>query len=91
MMSKNKMLELIQEQEKKGRIVVLNIDGACSYDLDEFIKQPADGILYDLNRDKVTCASWIDSNDECKNTWVNNYAVALVIHRLKELLEVLDE
>jgi hypothetical protein len=77
-----KMLELIREQEKKGRVVLLVLDGEVhSMNLDALLQQPAEGLLYDLNRDKVTCSVWIG---EGKRTWVNNYAVALVIERLME-------
>jgi hypothetical protein len=51
-------------------------------DLDEFIKQPADGILYDLNRLEETALTFIDDPK-----WVNDFAVALVIRKLKEMLE----
>ena len=43
---KNKILE----EYKKGNIVVAGIEGLQGMPIAEFIKQPVDGILYDLNR-----------------------------------------
>ena len=73
----------IREQEKQGNVVFETIDGFQGAKLDDFINQPTEGLLYDLNRDKPTCATWIK---EDKESWINNYAVALVISRLKERL-----
>jgi hypothetical protein len=48
-------------------------------DLEEFVKQPADGILYDLNRGEECALSNTDSI-----RWVNDFAVALTIRKLVE-------
>ncbi|MEA1885072.1 MAG: hypothetical protein U9N62_11220 [Thermotogota bacterium] len=80
-MSKN-IKEIILESEKAGRIVFMTIDGLLSTDLDKFVNQPTEGILYDLNRDRATILSFIKDNP----TWINNFAVMLVVIRLKERL-----
>ena len=80
-MDKKELQEFILEKEKEGKIVFNTIEGLASIDIDEFINQPTEGLLYDLNRDKVTCMTWINNNQE---TWINNYAGALVITKLKE-------
>ena len=66
-------------------MVIEDIEGLVSVQLDEFIKQSADGILYDLNRDMATCMSFID-----KPTWINNYACCVVIKALKKRIEELE-
>jgi len=81
---KEKNLEnLIRRQEKKGRVVILNMtpDGHsfCSYNLEEFISQPTEGLLYDLNRLPEVIMTYIDDPK-----WVTDYAVYLVIKKLKE-------
>lgn len=48
---KNKILA----EYDKGNIVVASFEGLQSMPLDEFIKQPADGLLYDLNRCDRSC------------------------------------
>ena len=45
--------------------------------LDDFIKQPVDGILYDLNRTEEICLTFLAGTK-----WVNDFAVALVIRKL---------
>ena len=47
--------------------------------LDDFVRQPADGILWDLNRDEA-CA--LSNAPDIR--WVNDFAVALTIRKLVE-------
>ena len=71
----------IFEEEKKGNIV---INGACGlevYSIREFVNQPTDGIIYDLNRDEATILTWIDDPK-----WINDYACAMVIRYLMNKL-----
>ena len=64
---------------EKGKIVFMAPDGsgAVSVDLNSFLDQPIDGILYDLNRSEVVVRSFIDDPK-----WVNDYAVCKVIREL---------
>ena len=84
----NDILKLIYEKEKQNQVIFEAFDSLMSADIDEFISQPIEGLLYDLNRDKATCATWIQND---KTGWVNNYAVALVITRLKEFYDTHKE
>jgi len=70
---------LVLQKEKKGKVVFMTIDGPMATDLEAFIKQPTEGLLYDLNRDRATVLTFIDDPK-----WVNDYAVGLVIKKLKE-------
>jgi len=70
---------LILDEAKKGNICVYTIEGIMCMKLDEVIKQPTDGLLYDLNRDAATIMTFIDDPK-----WVNDYACHLVIKKLKE-------
>ena len=78
---KNKIL---QEYEK-GNIVVAGFEGLKGMLLDEFIKQPADGILYDLNRGEEVILTFLPDPK-----WVNDYAVAKVIRALKRKIDELE-
>ena len=78
---KEKFKKLILQKEKEGKIVFMTIDGPMVAGLEDFIKQPTEGLLYDLNRDRVTVLTFIDNEK-----WVNDFAVGLVIGKLKELL-----
>jgi hypothetical protein len=76
---KQKLQELIRQKESEGTIVFMTFEGLAEANLEEFIKQPTEGLLYDLNRDKATVMTFID-----QEKWINDYAVALVISKLKE-------
>lgn len=79
------LLKAIQEEAEKGRIVYRSIDGLHLVDGKDFIKQSADGILYDLNRDEVTTSANLGDD-----RWVNDYAVARTIRALKERIRELE-
>lgn len=83
--STEEVKDLILQKAKENR-VVMTFEGLMSMDLDEIIKQPTEGLLYDLNRDKATVLSWIDDPK-----WVNDFAVAMVIEKLKEQNEQLQK
>lgn len=88
--AREELREIIFEKEKKGILVLRGFDCYLEIKLDDIIKQPVEGILYDLNRDRVTVLSFIDDPK-----WVNDYAVGLVITKLhgeyKKYLEVKDK
>lgn len=80
--------KMILKEYKKGNVVFFTIEGIMTAPLRKFIAQPAEGILYDLNRDKVTVLTMIK---EGNIKWVNDYAVAVVITELKRQLEYLNK
>ena len=75
-----KLKETILQKAKEGKVVFMTIEGLMEVDIDKFINQPIEGLLYDLNRDSATILSQLDNPK-----WVNDYAVMMVISRLKEL------
>ena len=80
-MKTNKLRELILQKQKEGKIVFMTLDGPMVADLEEFIKQPTEGILYDLNRDRATVLTLMEDRK-----WINDFAVGSVIAILKENL-----
>ena len=76
--------QLILDKRKEGKLVHTTIEGFISVDISEFIKQPADGILYDLNRLEEVVLTFIDDPK-----WLNDFAVALTIRALKTEIEAL--
>ena len=78
--------DLVLEKEKQGKVVIATIDGYLEIDLDEIIKQPTEGLLYDLNRDRATILTFIDDRK-----WVNDFACMKVIEKLKAELEAQNE
>ena len=74
--------ELILAERAKGNLVVLGIEGLMSMALEDFVKQPADGMLYDLNRGEEISLTFLH-----ERKWVNDFAVALVIRKLKAMAD----
>lgn len=85
-MDRKELIELLNKNTQDGKVTFENMEGLVSSPLDEFIKQPAEGILYDLNRDMATCMAFID-----EPTWINNFACCVVIKALKERIEELEK
>jgi len=77
--------QLILEKRGEGKLVYSLDDGFESVDIDEFISQPVDGILYDLNRLEEVVLTYIDDPK-----WVNDFAVALTIRALKKEISSLE-
>jgi hypothetical protein len=78
---KKKWSEIVLEERKKGNVVcTLLPDEWGTISVKEIIKQPVDGLLWDLNRLEEVALTFMD--DPSNPTWVNNFAVALVIREL---------
>lgn len=77
--------DIILKESNDGNIVVACFDGLQKMKLSEFIEQPIEGILYDLNRDEAVVLTFIN-----EPKWVNDFAVAKVIRALKEKIDKLE-
>lgn len=75
----------ILNEYEKGNIVIAGFDGLQVCKLEDFIKQPTIGMLYDLNRSEEVVLSFV--NDP---KWVNDYAVCKVITALKNRINELE-
>jgi hypothetical protein len=82
----DKVLDEIRKHEKEGKVVFLTVEGFMGGELESFIQQPAEGILYDLNRDKITTITLAEAGEIGKR-WVNDYAVAVVIEYMHAEIE----
>jgi hypothetical protein len=69
--------DAVLEEYKKGNVVYMSCEGPMSCKLSDILNQPADGLLYDLNRDESVVLTFIEDPK-----WVNDYAVATVIREL---------
>lgn len=81
----NEFKESILTEYKNGNIVFATFDGLRTVSLSEFIKQPTEGLLYDLNRDEATVLTFV--NDV---KWINDFAVCKVIRALKDKISELE-
>ena len=77
--------EKILEEYRKGNIVVATSEGLSVCKLSEIIKQPAEGILYDINRNESVILTFIPDPK-----WVNDYASSQIIRELKKRIEELE-
>lgn len=73
------LYKIVRENEKKGLVTVWSVDGLVSAPIEEVVKQPVKGLLYDLNRDKDTTLAL---GKEGNVRWLNDYAVAVIIEHL---------
>jgi len=74
--------KIVLEEEKKGNVVFQGMEGLMGMPVKDIIRQPTEGLLYDLNRDKATILTNI-SGEDAYDKWVNDYATAVVIAELK--------
>ena len=75
---KSSFKDRVLAEREKGNVVFWGLhDELMCAPLEDFVKQPADGILYDLNRLEEVVVTFIDDRK-----WVNDFAVALVIRKL---------
>lgn len=85
-MEEKNIKELVLEESNKGNVVFNTIEGICTAKLDDFISQPVEGILYDLNRDFGTILTQIDDPK-----WINDYALSKVVVELRRRLDEKDK
>jgi hypothetical protein len=76
----NELKETVLKARSEGKVAMWLLPGQLGITpLEDFLKQPADGILYDLNR-LEECA--LSNAPDIR--WVNDFAVAVVIRKLVE-------
>jgi len=75
---KEKELESIRDnvisEWDKGNLVYADIEGLKSIKFEDFIQQPLNGMLYDINRDSATILTFIDDPK-----WVNDFALTKLL------------
>ena len=82
---KEEIKDRILAEYKKGNIVVMDFEGIKAMPIKDFIKQPAEGMLYDLNRNEAVVLTFLPDPK-----WINDFAVAKVIKALKDRIEELE-
>jgi hypothetical protein len=71
---------MVLAARKEGVLVFMALPGTVGkVKLDDFVEQPVDGMLYDLNRSEEISLTFMDDPK-----WVNDFAVALTIRKLVE-------
>ena len=81
-LTEKELKDLLYEKGKEGKVIIGGMERRMMViDLDEFISQPIEGILYDLNKLPEVIMS-IPKNPNI----IDDYATYLVIKRLKETI-----
>lgn len=84
-MENTEILNKILELEKENEIVFMTESGLMTSSIEKIIKQPIEGLLYDLNRDKTSLMTMVNSKSL---RWVNDMALVNV---LKYVLDKLND
>lgn len=78
MEKEQKELESIKDKVlvewEKGNLVFADFEGLKSIKFKDFINQPLDGMLYDINRDTATILTFIEDPK-----WVNDFALTKLL------------
>lgn len=92
-MDKEKLKDLVLDARNDGYIVFEDIEGVQRCKLENFVKQPLEGQLYDINRDWATLLTFLG-----EQTWLNNAACVVLLEyyhnmckELKEKLKVYEQ
>lgn len=62
------------EDWNNGNLVYADIEGLKSVKFKDFVKQPLEGMLYDINRNAATILTFIDDPK-----WVNDFALTKLL------------
>lgn len=80
-MDADQLKEMILAERKNGNVVFWALPGQLAIaGLDALVEQPAEGLLYDLNRLEEISLTFMKTDPK----WVNDFAVALVIRKLMQ-------
>lgn len=83
-MDDKELKEKILAEYAKGNVCFRTEDGITTAKMEDFAKQPVEGLLYDLNRDRATITAFLDDPK-----WVNDLALTEVLkylyNKVKEL------
>ncbi|MEE3495851.1 MAG: hypothetical protein VZR06_11860 [Butyrivibrio sp.] len=71
---KDGLKKLVLDKWDDGCVVFATIDGLSACRFDDFVRQPLDGMLYDINRDTATILTFLDDPK-----WVNDYALTRLL------------
>lgn len=79
-MDKKELKDLVLNEWREGNIVFETIEGLHKQKIGDFVKQPIEGQLYDINRDMATCLAFIE-----EPMGVNNFASHVLLRYYYDL------
>ena len=88
-MTTEELQNLILSKKKEGKIVFHSLEGLMEAKMESIIRQPANGLLWDLNRDMATLLSHASEDNPY---WVNDLALANITeYLLNKVNEITEE
>jgi hypothetical protein len=85
-MDKEELKRFVMDEWEKGNIVFRSIEGLHKQKIEEFVRQPIEGQLYDINRDFATCFAFVD-----EPMGVNNFASMVLLRYYYDKCKELEE
>lgn len=88
-MNEENIREIVQQAIADGKICYRTVVGIEAMSIEEFVQQPLEGMLYDINRDRATVMTFLDDAK-----WTNDLALTQLLEfyyneniRLKKEIE----
>jgi len=85
-MAKEELREIVLDEMRKGWIVYRTIEGLHKQKIEDFVRQPIEGQLYDINRDMATCLAFIE-----EPFGVNNFASMVLLRYYNDKCNKLEQ
>ena len=85
METNNEILDKVLALQADNKVAFMTIDGLKYNPIDEFVKQPLEGQLYDVNRDRATLYSM--ANENKNKRWINDLALVYMYEYANKTIE----
>ena len=85
METNNEILDKVLALQADNKVAFMTIDGLKYSLIDEFVKQPLEGQLYDVNRDRATLYSM--ANENKNKRWINDLALVYMYEYANKTIE----
>ena len=85
METNNEILDKVLALQEDNKVAFMTIDGLKYSPIDEFVNQPLEGQLYDVNRDRATLYSM--ANENKNKRWINDLALVYMYEYANKTIE----
>ena len=85
-MEERDLAKKVLEEYKKGNICYRTIEGVFTQKIEDFVKQPLEGMLYDINRDRTTVHTFLDDPK-----WTNDFALTVLLEHYYNKCKKLED
>lgn len=85
METNNEILDKVLALQGDNKVAFMTVDGLKYSPIDEFVKQPLEGQLYDVNRDRANLYSM--ANENKNKRWINDLALVYMYEYANKTIE----